>query len=92
MDEFLDLPPIGQHSVYPQHCNADNMPTGYYYTGEGYFDPVTKCLFKMHVPTQVLRIPTDDEVDWILKNCARKTNNEFSTVQKELLEDVDYEM
>lgn len=90
MNEFEVLPPIGQHSVYPKHSNAENGPTGYYYTGEGYYDPVTKSLYKLNKPTELLRLPTDDEVDWILKNCAQ-SGKTFSTVQQELLEHVDYE-
>lgn len=91
MDEFNALAPIGHHSVYPKHNNADNIPSGYYYTGEGFYDPVTHCLYERNNPAQKLRVPTDIEVDWILKNCAQAGKN-FSTVRTDLLEDTDYEM
>lgn len=71
MDEYhRPLPPVGQH-VVTTDSNIRNIPDGCYNTGEGFYNPNTKCLYSISEPEQILRIPTRAEEQWIMRNCPR---------------------
>lgn len=68
MDDFQHLPPIGEHRRMP--CRMDYpIPAGCYNTGDGFYNPKTKCLYSYSDPERIVRIPSSREEKWILKHC-----------------------
>ncbi|KAI8421548.1 hypothetical protein MSG28_009581 [Choristoneura fumiferana] len=45
------------------------IPLGYYDTGDGFFDPKTKLIYKPTDLTYIIRCPSIREQQWILDNC-----------------------
>lgn len=87
--EFRDMAPVGKHKLMPKHMDYP-IPPGYYNTGEGFYDPRTKCLYSFKDPTQIVRIPTSSEEKWILANCPTGWNELSTTDDKQLLENTNY--
>lgn len=80
---------IGRHNRMPAHMNTQPIPPDCYNTGEGFYNPKTKCLYSLHDPTEVIRIPTTSEEKWIVAHCP-KAVDEFVGPRKDLLETIDY--
>lgn len=47
------------------------IPSGCYDTGEGFYNPKTKCLYSKTEPNTIIRIPTSKEEQWILEYCPK---------------------
>lgn len=80
---------IGQHIRMPAHMNTQMIPPDCYNTGEGFYNPKTKCLYSLNNPSEVVRIPTSIEEKWIIEHCP-KAIDEYVGPDKELLEPLDY--
>ncbi|KAJ8723464.1 hypothetical protein PYW08_003376 [Mythimna loreyi] len=82
------LKPGGQSNL-----TAD-LPTkeillGYYDTGDGFYDPKTRVVYKYEDLSAVLRAPTVLEQQWIVKNCRvnpEKSSGPCPEVYEEFLE------
>lgn len=81
---------IGQHIRMPAHMNTQPIPPDCYNTGEGFYNPKSKCLYSLLDPTEVIRIPTSAEEKWIVAHCP-KAIEEFVGPCKTLLEPLDYQ-
>ncbi|XP_046590274.1 uncharacterized protein LOC124293454 [Neodiprion lecontei] len=64
------LNPAGR-SLKTQHQPTKVIPAGCYDTGDGIFDPSTLCVTNFDRPSKIIRIPTADEIRWIMKYCRR---------------------
>lgn len=89
-DEMHVLAPIGDHRRQPRRMDRDTIPPGCYNTGEGFYNPHTKCLYSHADPAQILRIPTDAEERWIVANCPTAWDVMSDGRDADGLEDTDY--
>lgn len=80
---------IGKHIVMPAHMNTQTIPPDCYNTGEGFYNPKTKCLYSLSDPTVIIRIPTSTEEKWIVEHCPMAVE-EYVDPTKELFEALDY--
>lgn len=80
---------IGQHLRMPAHMNTSPIPPDCYNTGDGFYNPKTKCLYSQKDTTEIIRIPTSAEEKWIVENCPKYVE-EFIGPSKELLEPMNY--
>lgn len=70
-DEPMHPPPVGKHTIHAKRYGAvERAPAGCYHTGEGFYSPATKCLYSLHAPGEIIRIPTAAEEEWIVANCS----------------------
>lgn len=84
-DELKSLPPIGKHNININR-SENCIPNNCYITGEGFYNPKTKCIYNAKNPTEILRIPTATEEQWILARC-QKSWSETIGYRKELIEE-----
>lgn len=68
--EFAQLDGIGNHKLTRSH-RTRTIPNGCYDTGEGFYNPTTKCLYDPKDVNRILRIPTSVEEKWIMKYCRK---------------------
>lgn len=87
-DEVKHLAPIGEHQRLPRRMDHP-IPAGCYNTGDGFYNPKTKCLYSYTDPERIVRIPTAREEKWIIKNCPTAWD-EMSTSTDNHLCKVDY--
>ncbi|CAH0720148.1 unnamed protein product, partial [Brenthis ino] len=62
------LQPAGQSYLTAEQPSR-TIPTGYYDTGDGFYDPLTKVVYKFDDLTAILRSPSVREQKWIIENC-----------------------
>ncbi|KAJ8716518.1 hypothetical protein PYW07_003145 [Mythimna separata] len=68
MEFEQELKPAGQSNLTAEQPTRD-IPPGHYDTGDGFYDPITKVVYKYEDMTSILRAPTKLEQQWIVKNC-----------------------
>ncbi|KAK5650947.1 hypothetical protein RI129_001976 [Pyrocoelia pectoralis] len=64
------LRPAGRSLLTNDECPR-RIPDGCYDTGDGYYNPKTKCVMSVIKPGRILRIPTKSEETWIMENCRK---------------------
>lgn len=84
-DELKSLPPIGKHNISINR-SEHSIPNNCYNTGEGFYNPKTKCLYDAINPTEILRIPTATEEQWILARCQKSWSETIGN-RNELIEE-----
>ncbi|XP_037296343.1 MORN repeat-containing protein 5 isoform X2 [Manduca sexta] len=62
------LQPAGRSYLTAQQPTVE-IPPGYYDTGDGFYDPKTKTVYKYEDITAIIRSPSLQEQTWILENC-----------------------
>ncbi|XP_059049987.1 MORN repeat-containing protein 5-like [Achroia grisella] len=62
------LQPAGQ-SYLTADQPTRKIPPGYYDTGDGFYDPKTKTIYKADEITAIVRSPSVLEQKWIIENC-----------------------
>ncbi|CAG9787891.1 unnamed protein product [Diatraea saccharalis] len=62
------LQPAGQSFLTAEQPTRD-IPPGFYDTGDGFYDPKTKVVYKADDLTAILRSPSVREKKWIMENC-----------------------
>ncbi|XP_031766691.2 MORN repeat-containing protein 5-like isoform X2 [Galleria mellonella] len=62
------LQPGGQSYLTADQPTRE-IPPGYYDTGDGFFDPKTKVVYKADNLTTIIRSPSVREQKWIIDNC-----------------------
>ncbi|XP_050678858.1 MORN repeat-containing protein 5-like [Leptidea sinapis] len=60
--------PAPNENMTAEHPPRD-IPLGYYDTGDGFYDPVTKVVFHGDDINEILRKPLEREQKWIVENC-----------------------
>ncbi|KPI94073.1 MORN repeat-containing protein 5 [Papilio xuthus] len=74
------LKPAGESYTTPDQPPRE-IPKGFYDTGDGFYDPDTKVVYKVDDPTSIVRYPCEVEQTWILENC--RTNPESTVGPRE---------
>ncbi|KAK4883702.1 hypothetical protein RN001_007021 [Aquatica leii] len=64
------LRPAGR-SLLTNSETARRIPKGCYDTGDGYYNPKTKCVMSAITPGKIIRIPTSAEETWIQQHCRK---------------------
>ncbi|KAJ9587808.1 hypothetical protein L9F63_018765 [Diploptera punctata] len=67
------LRPAGRSQITNEHPPRP-IPDGCYDTGDGFYNPVTKCLMDPRTG-EIKRIPTKSEEQWIMKHCRKSWDN-----------------
>ncbi|XP_017782640.1 PREDICTED: MORN repeat-containing protein 5 [Nicrophorus vespilloides] len=47
------------------------IPKGCYDVGEGFYSPQHKCIISAYDENKIIRIPNEEEENWIIKNCRK---------------------
>nr|XP_021185259.2 MORN repeat-containing protein 5 [Helicoverpa armigera] len=71
--EYIEKLKPGGNSYLTAEQPTKEIPEGFYDTGNGFFDPVQKVVFKYHDLSAIKRAPSIREQEWIMKNCRRGT-------------------
>ncbi|KAL4707563.1 hypothetical protein ACJJTC_001608 [Scirpophaga incertulas] len=50
------------------------IPPGLYDTGDGFYDPKTKMVYKANDLTAIIRSPSEREQHWIVENCRKSVD------------------
>ncbi|XP_053604929.1 MORN repeat-containing protein 5-like [Plodia interpunctella] len=79
------LKPVDLCNVTPEQPPRD-IPPGYYDTGDGFYDPITKVIYKVDDLSAIIRSPSAHEQRWIIENC-RTAPTEQTGPRTDLYED-----
>ncbi|XP_063891595.1 MORN repeat-containing protein 5 [Helicoverpa armigera] len=64
----IDLMPAGKSFLTADQPTKE-IPPGYYDTGDGFYNPITKVICKYEDLSAITRAPSEREQQWILDNC-----------------------